>query len=109
MEAAPGFEPGNKGFADPRLTTWLCRHPFAGQAILLDRFLCGYPVGYPLSTDPLGLTHDQVVADSPVPLRGYDRGVSKDLLKGRQTATAFEPLASERMAQLVDVEAINTT
>ena len=27
LEAAPGFEPGNKGFADPRLTTWLCRHP----------------------------------------------------------------------------------
>jgi hypothetical protein len=25
LEAAPGFEPGNKGFADPRLTTWLCR------------------------------------------------------------------------------------
>src|SRR6516162_11901169 len=29
LEAAPGFEPGNKGFADPRLTTWLCRHPYA--------------------------------------------------------------------------------
>src|SRR5262245_51385775 len=25
MEAAPGFEPGNNGFADRRLTTWLCR------------------------------------------------------------------------------------
>ena len=26
VEAAPGFEPGNKGFAVPGLTTWLCRH-----------------------------------------------------------------------------------
>ncbi len=26
MEATPGFEPGNQGFADPCLTTWLCRH-----------------------------------------------------------------------------------
>ena len=26
LEATPGFEPGNQGFADPRLTTWLCRH-----------------------------------------------------------------------------------
>ena len=25
LEAAPGFEPGDKGFADPCLTTWLCR------------------------------------------------------------------------------------
>ena len=25
MEAAPGFEPGNKGFAGLCLTTWLCR------------------------------------------------------------------------------------
>ena len=24
-EAAPGFEPGNGGFADLCLTTWLCR------------------------------------------------------------------------------------
>jgi hypothetical protein len=27
LEAAPGFEPGNKRFAGARLTTWLCRHP----------------------------------------------------------------------------------
>ncbi len=26
MEAVPGFEPGDKGFADPCLTTWLYRH-----------------------------------------------------------------------------------
>ena len=26
MEATPGFEPGDKGFADLCLTTWLCRH-----------------------------------------------------------------------------------
>ena len=26
LEATPGFEPGNRGFADPCLTTWLCRH-----------------------------------------------------------------------------------
>ena len=25
VEAAPGFEPGNSGFADRCLTTWLCR------------------------------------------------------------------------------------
>ena len=26
LEAAPGFEPGNEGFAVLCLTTWLCRH-----------------------------------------------------------------------------------
>ncbi len=28
LEATPGFEPGHKGFADPCLTTWLCRRIF---------------------------------------------------------------------------------
>ena len=32
LEAAPGFEPGNRGFADRCLTTWLCRHK-AGQEL----------------------------------------------------------------------------
>ena len=26
LEATPRFELGNQGFADPCLTTWLCRH-----------------------------------------------------------------------------------
>ena len=30
LEAAPGFEPGNRGFADRCLTTWLCRHEIDG-------------------------------------------------------------------------------
>src|SRR5467141_104949 len=35
LEAAPGFEPGNKGFADPRLTTWLCRlEEFVGRRLI---------------------------------------------------------------------------
>ena len=39
LEATPGFEPGNQGFADPRLTTWLCRHIGTGASLLL--FLSG--------------------------------------------------------------------
>ena len=26
LEVTPGFEPGNEGFADLCLTTWLCHH-----------------------------------------------------------------------------------
>ena len=28
MEVTPGFEPGNQGFADPCLTTWLCHRRY---------------------------------------------------------------------------------
>ena len=37
MEAAPGFEPGNKGFAVLCLTTWLCRH----RKSIVDRTVRG--------------------------------------------------------------------
>ncbi len=29
-KAAPGFEPGNGGFADLCLSAWLCRHDLEG-------------------------------------------------------------------------------
>ncbi len=29
LEVTPGFEPGNQGFADPCLTTWLCHHAYS--------------------------------------------------------------------------------
>jgi hypothetical protein len=32
QEAAPGFEPGSRGFADLCLTTWLCR-PSGGHLL----------------------------------------------------------------------------
>ena len=38
MEAAPGIEPGNNGFAIHRLTTWLCRlwlHLSPGRTLAL--------------------------------------------------------------------------
>ena len=36
LEVTPGFEPGNQGFADPCLTTWLCHH--RGTSILYANF-----------------------------------------------------------------------
>ena len=36
LEVTPGFEPGNQGFADPCLTTWLCHH--LGTFILYANF-----------------------------------------------------------------------
>ena len=38
MEVTPGFEPGNQGFADPRLTTWLCHHIEKDASLRLFRF-----------------------------------------------------------------------
>ena len=33
LEATPRFELGNQGFADPCLTTWLCRHGIEKGAV----------------------------------------------------------------------------
>ena len=35
LEVTPGFEPGNEGFADLCLTTWLCHHMDKRSKILL--------------------------------------------------------------------------
>ena len=40
MEVTPGFEPGNEGFADPCLTTWLC-HRMAERTEVLSVFGAG--------------------------------------------------------------------
>ena len=40
LEVTPGFEPGNEGFADPCLTTWLC-HRMAERTEVLSVFGAG--------------------------------------------------------------------
>ena len=40
MEVTPGFEPGNEGFADPCLTTWLC-HRMTERTEVLSVFGAG--------------------------------------------------------------------
>ncbi len=49
LEAASGFEPENNGFADRRLTTWLCRH-WSGKRDLNPRLQpwqgCTLPLSY---------------------------------------------------------------
>ena len=82
MEAAPGFEPGNKGFADPRLTAWLCRHPKERLVFTELLLRACYGLCYGVRFQPLGLGHHQVVGDPRVPLRGDDGAVTQDLLKG---------------------------
>ncbi len=42
MEVTPGFEPGNEGFADPCLTTWLC-HRFQ-SAETIPTLYCMLPI-----------------------------------------------------------------
>ncbi len=42
LEVTPGFEPGNEGFADPCLTTWLC-HRFQ-SAETIPTLYCMLPI-----------------------------------------------------------------
>ena len=37
LEVTPGFEPGNEGFADPCLTTWLCHRTISPLVSILYR------------------------------------------------------------------------
>ncbi len=48
-KAPPGFEPGNKGFADLRLTTWLWRPKKAGNETRTRDSHLGKVVLYQLS------------------------------------------------------------
>ena len=38
MEAAPGFEPGDEGFANLCLTTWLCRPSHFGLTLRIPHY-----------------------------------------------------------------------
>ena len=65
----------------------------------------GYTGGY--TTHPLDLSADHIVGDSAVPLRGHDRAVTQELLKGGKTTATFQPRASERVPQLVEVKSLH--
>jgi hypothetical protein len=54
LEAATGFEPVNNGFADRRLTTWLCR--------LLER-----ETGFEPATSTLARLHSTAELFPPIP------------------------------------------
>ena len=45
LEVTPGFEPGNQGFADPCLTTWLCHHTCFLRGIAMPTHRVGIAVG----------------------------------------------------------------
>ena len=49
LEVTPGFEPGNQGFADPCLTTWLCHRCFYFIICSLNRNVhCFFKFSFPL-------------------------------------------------------------
>ena len=56
LEAPPRFEPGNKGFADPCLTTWLWRHTAETRNWIREAFL--QDLFHPVSCTALCLERD---------------------------------------------------
>ncbi len=75
LEAATGFEPVNNGFADRRLTTWLCR-PWSGKRDLNPRLQpwqgCTLPLSYSRvsSIYPIKLQDLRWVVKSPKKWKG---------------------------------------
>ena len=61
MEATPGFEPGNQGFADPRLTAWLCRHKKTVRRIFWSGRRDSNPRHSPWQGDALPLSHSRIL------------------------------------------------
>ena len=76
-------------FADPRLTTWLCRHPKGRGILILQGFSLGYPAGYPSSLDALRLTHYQVIR-ARVALSG-EQETREERQPSRMSSTRLPP------------------
>jgi hypothetical protein len=63
---------------------------------------------YSLSRKSPRLREHRLVGEPRVPLRGHDRPVPENLLKGGETITPFQPPASERVPELVHVKRPHT-
>ena len=59
---------------------------------------------YISSRNPPRFREHRLVHEPRVPLRGDDRRVPEELLKGGETTTPFDPPASKRVPQLVRVK-----
>src|SRR5262245_46681068 len=74
-------------------------------SILRNGAIPCYRVCYRLSRKSPRFREHRLVHEPCVALRRYDRGMSEQLLKGGEATTPFDPPASERVPELVDVEA----
>jgi hypothetical protein len=70
LEAATGFEPVNSGFADRRLTTWLCRL-WSGKRDLNPRLQpwqgCTLPLSYSRNFNDLSLQNSGFDVNREIP------------------------------------------
>ncbi len=64
MEAPPGFEPGNQGFADPRLTTWLWRQKNSALVYDWSGKRDSNPRHSPWQGDALPLSYSRIINNS---------------------------------------------
>ncbi len=61
LEAPPGFEPGNQGFADPRLTTWLWRQKNSALVYDWSGKRDSNPRHSPWQGDALPLSYSRII------------------------------------------------